>query len=62
MIVNYRVWLKDRENPKSRMQFITTEFHVTDMLETAHNIMLSHTDFDWICYRVDLVSISDFVL
>ena len=62
MIVDYRVWLKDRKNPKSRMQFIVGEFYVDDILERAHDLMLKHTDIDWICYRVDLISIVDFVL
>lgn len=31
MTVNYRVWLKDRENPKSKMQFIVTKFFVDDI-------------------------------
>lgn len=62
MTVNYRVWLKDRENPKSRMQFIKSEYFVEDMLETAHDLMLSETDCDFICYRIDLVEIVYFNL
>lgn len=62
MTVNFRVWLKDRENPKSRMQFIKSKFFVDDMLEAAHELMIEQTDMDWICYRVDLVSIEYFNL
>ena len=62
MLVNFRVWLKERENPKSRMQFITSKFFVNDILEAAHNLMIEHTDADWICYRVNLVSIEYFNL
>lgn len=62
MTVNYRVWLKDRENPKSKMQFIVTKFFVDDILEKAHDLLLTESDFDWICYRVDLVDISNFTL
>ena len=62
MLVNYRIWLKDRENPQSRMQFIVGKPFVDDLLEEAHNLMLKHTDIDWICYRVDLVGIEDFVI
>lgn len=60
MIVNYRVWLKDRENPKSKMQFIVTKFFVDDILEKAHELLLTESDFDWRCYRIDLVDIVDF--
>lgn len=61
MTVVYRIWLKDRENPKSRLQLIHPKWHVEDMLETAHELMMSETDYDYICYRVDLVEISDFI-
>lgn len=60
MIVNYRIWLKDRENSKSRMQFIVTKFFVDDIVEKAHDLLLTESDFDWKCYRVDLVNIVDF--
>lgn len=62
MIVHYRIWLKERDNNKSRMQFATVAFDVADILETAHTLMLKHTDDDWICYRVDLISITNFIL
>lgn len=62
MTVNYRIWLKDRENPKSKIQFIVTEFFVNDIFETAHDLLLTESDFDWICYRVDFVNIADFTL
>lgn len=62
MTVHFRVWLKERENPKSRMQFIISRFFVEDMLEAAHELMIEQTDTDWICYRVDLVSIEYFNL
>lgn len=61
MTVNYRIWLKNRENTKSRMQIVVTEFHVDDMWEKAHELLLTETDMDWICYRIDLVNIADFV-
>lgn len=62
MIVNYRVWLKDRENPKSRMQFCVVKFHVNDILEKAHDLIMENSDHEWECYRIDFISISDFVL
>lgn len=62
MIVNYRIWLKDRKYPKSRMQFIVTKFFVDDIIEKAHDLLMSESDSDWECYKVCLVSISDFVL
>lgn len=62
MTVNFRVWLKDRENPKRRMQFIISKFFVDDMLEAAHELMIEQTDMEWICYRVNLVSIEYFNL
>lgn len=62
MTVDYRVWLKDRKNPKSRLQFIKTKYFVKDLLETAHDLMMQQTDYDYICYRVDLVEITDFIM
>lgn len=62
MTVDFRVWLKGREKPKSRMQLIISKHFVDDVLEAAHNLMIEQTDADWICYRVDLVSIEYFDL
>ena len=59
MTVNYTIWFKDRETRK-RAALYVTEFHVTDILETAHDLLLRHTDNEYICYRVDLNSIVNF--
>lgn len=61
MTVDYRVWFKDRENHKSRLQLIITVFGVEDLMLSAHDLMIKQSDYDWECYRVDLVSIEDFV-
>lgn len=60
MTVDYRVWFKDRENSKNIFQFITTVFYVEDLMMSAHDLMMKESDYDWECYRVDLVSIEDF--
>ena len=59
MTVNYTIWFKDRETRKCAALHVT-EFHVTDILETAHDLLLSHTDNEYICYRVDLNSMANF--
>lgn len=59
MTVNYTIWFKDRKTRK-RAALHVTEFYVTDILETAHDLLLCHTDDDYICYRVDLNSITNF--
>lgn len=61
MVVEYRVWLKERENLKSRMQFVKTVFNVQDLIESAHNLMMEESDNEWECYRIDLVDIISFI-
>lgn len=58
MFVNYVVWLKDRETGK-RSCFGTWAI-TEDIIEAAHDLMLQHTDIDYVCYRVDFKSIEDF--
>lgn len=60
MVVEYRVWLKERENLKSRMQFVKTVFDVQDLIESAHNLMMKESDDEWECYKIDLVDIISF--
>lgn len=61
MCVYYRLWFKDRET-KKRSQIIKAEFWVDDILMRAHDLLLSESDHEFECYRVDLVEISDFTL
>lgn len=60
MNVCYRAWYKDRENPLSRMQIPIVKFHVVDILETAHDILMNESDSVFECYRVDLIEICNF--
>lgn len=60
MTVWYRFWLKDRENPKSRIQLATIKYGVIDLWETAFDIVIEKSDMDYECYRVDLIEISEF--
>lgn len=59
MIVHFRVWLRDRETHK-RSCFCHTSFVNEDLLEAAHNLLLSESDKDFECYRIDLIDISCF--
>lgn len=58
MIVNYRVWLRDRETNK-RSCFVTSVF-TNDIIESAHTLMLLETDKEYSCYRVDFINIEYF--
>ncbi len=60
MTVEYRVWLKERENLKSKMQFVKTVFNVQDLIESAHDLMIKESDDEWECYKTDLVDIISF--
>lgn len=60
MVVEYRVWLKERENLKSRMQFVKTVFDVQDLIESAHDLLIEESDDEWECYKIDLVDIISF--
>lgn len=57
LVVNYRVWLRERENPKNIMQFATTETFVESIEEGALRAMHAVSDNEWECFKVDLLSI-----
>lgn len=57
LAVTYRVWLRERENPKNIMQFATTEFFVESLQDGALQATIHSSDTEWECYRVDLLTI-----
>lgn len=57
LVVNYRVWLRERANPKNIMQFTTTETWVESIEEGALRAMQTSSDDEWECFKVDFLSI-----
>lgn len=60
LIVTYRVWLRERENPKNIMQFATTVYFVESLQDGALRAMIKSSDNEWECFRVDLITIDHF--
>ena len=60
MTIEYRIWLKERENLRSRMQIPKTVFNVEDIMESAHDLLCKESDAEWECYRIDLIEIISF--
>lgn len=59
MIVSYTLFLKDRESKKFS-SFSICQFNVIDILESGLDLMIEHTDSEYICCRVRFNSIEDF--
>lgn len=57
LVVFYRVWLRDRENPKNILQYSKPVFNVESIEEGALRTMQTTSDAEWECYEVDLVEI-----
>lgn len=54
----FRIWLRERENTKSIMQFIKFVIDFNDIWETMHELLMSQSDDVWRCYRVDFIEIT----
>lgn len=54
----FRIWLRERENTKSIMQFIKFVIDFNDIWETMHELLISQSDDVWRCYRVDFIEIT----
>lgn len=54
----FRIWLRERENTKSIMQFMKFVIDFNDIWETMHELLISQSDDVWRCYRVDFIEIT----
>lgn len=57
LCVNYRVWMRERNNPKNIHQFETCETCVESIEEGALRAMQSSSDDEWECFKVDFLRI-----
>lgn len=60
MIVEYTIYLKERDNVLKRMSLSVCAFNVNDILESALDLMIEYTDSEYICYKINLGSIVSF--
>ena len=56
-LVYYRLWMRERANPKNIMQYVSSEMFVMSIEEGALRSMQAASDAEWECYKVDLVEI-----
>ena len=54
----FRVWLRERKNTKSIMQFMKFVIDFNDIWETMHELLMSQSDDVWRCYHVDFIEIT----
>ncbi|MBO5932212.1 MAG: hypothetical protein J6Q19_00605 [Bacteroidaceae bacterium] len=56
----YRIWLRDRETRKLSCFVVGSLVH--DIVEGGLNLMIEHSDNEYVCVRVDFICIVYFQL
>lgn len=59
-LATFRVWLRDRELKTVSCFTVGTIAH--DLWECSLDLMIDHTDKEYICYRIDFVCIDYFTV
>lgn len=61
MVVEYKLYLKDRYVKSSYIKLFVYAIDVDDIYETAIDLMLEYTDNDYVCNNVQLTEIISFM-